>query len=135
MGRFAMLYDPSFCVVAFTVRPVPRFFTCTMAVPTTAFDVSVTVPLIEPSVCCAFVANGRHAERISSRKIERLILSVISFPTPKRFSAFTTTGQRRQAVLWISRPYFVDCRRISRRGILRAARYGCLAVRLRDNES
>src|SRR5579859_8045879 len=103
IGKFAMLYDPSFCVVALTVSPVPRFFTCTEALITTAFVASVTVPLIEPSVCWAFVSSGKHAERISSRKIERLILCVISSPHPGRFSAFTISCEMRQAVLWISR--------------------------------
>jgi hypothetical protein len=51
-----MLNDPSFLVSAVTSSPVEGFTTFTTAPAIVAPELSETVPLIDPTVCCAFTA-------------------------------------------------------------------------------
>src|SRR5579864_1238940 len=60
MGRSAMLNEPSFLLCADTSRFVASARALTLAPCTTAPLLSVTVPFIEPSVCCPVARGARH---------------------------------------------------------------------------
>ncbi|HKW89891.1 MAG TPA: hypothetical protein VJN21_14165 [Candidatus Acidoferrales bacterium] len=80
IGKSTMLNEPSLCDFVVTARPVFTFRAWTVAPTTTAFDWSVTVPLIDPSVCCARAAKGAVSASTQKQKISRPKLIFIVFP-------------------------------------------------------
>src|SRR5690349_4127942 len=71
MGRSAARNEPSAFVTAERVRLVARLRIVTSVFCTTAPLGSVTVPLIEPNVCCPVASCGEAEMAIESSKTDR----------------------------------------------------------------
>src|SRR5260370_12999274 len=101
-----MLYGPSSFVVSVFSRFVPVLRTFTVALATTAPELSVTVPLMAPSVCCA--QHGRLSNTSEPRNTnnERRTFSIRGYPSSPTVSFEDDISHHcrpnRLSFLWIS---------------------------------
>src|ERR1700758_4700006 len=83
IGSAPTRYDPSSLVSTFTSRLVAAFFTFTATLPSDAPELSVTVPLIEPNVCCAELAELNRKERSAAITAKRTNRNIEVHPSSR----------------------------------------------------